>query len=440
MTAERHSLAAPSDERVAELQGELERRERELAILAAVAAHMHDAQDVPALLEAALSDILEGLGLRAGWIFLGDQREGRLHLAASRGLSAAYLDNVARHGLEPCLCLDVFATGRRMLMRNTTECPRMPSLIEGAPGPVAHACVALRLEGRSRGVLNVAAPPGEVFDDRQLRFLEAVGHQISLGVETARHRAAERRAFRELRDAQSRILQGEKMAALGTFASGLAHEVRNPLNSISLQLARLERKTRGLDPRLVGEIEALVRVIREEIERLDDLVGDFLLFARPTRPEHRPTTLDANVEEVLHLLGPEAREAGVRLERAAVGEPLPPLSLDPGRMKQVVLNLLRNAIEAMASGGAARVECGLVDGRARLAVRDTGPGLPEGVDIFQLFVTTKARGTGLGLSIAQQIVLEHGGELQAESRPGEGALFTVTLPLPAAARTREEEP
>jgi signal transduction histidine kinase len=440
MTAERDRLSTTVDERVEHLTAELERREHELAILATVAAHMHDAQEVPALLDAALGDILDGLGLRAGWIFLGDQEEGRLHLAASRGLSPAYLDAVARHGLEPCLCLDVFATGQRMVMRNTTQCPRMPSLLEGVSGPVAHACVALRLEGRSRGVLNIAARAGEAFEDRELRFLETVGHQISLGVETARHRAAERRAYRELRDAQSRILLGEKMAALGTFASGLAHEVRNPLNSISLQLARLERKTRGLVPELVGEIEALVRIIREEIERLDDLVGDFLLFARPARPDYRPTSLEAIVEEVVRLLGPEAREAGVHLERRTVGEPLPPLSLDHGRMKQVVLNLLRNAIEAMPNGGTAWVECGLVEGRARLAVRDTGPGLPDGVDIFQLFVTTKARGTGLGLSIAQQIVLEHGGELGAESRPGEGALFTVTLPLPAAARTREEEP
>ena len=98
-------------------------------------------------------------------------------------------------------------------------------------------------------------------------------------------------------------------------------------------------------------------------------------------------------------------------------------------MKQVVINLVQNAIEAMPGGGVVTVESGLVDGRATLIVKDEGPGLPEGLDVFQLFVTTKAQGTGLGLSIAQQIVLEHGGEIAASSEPGRGAVFTVNLPV-----------
>jgi signal transduction histidine kinase len=101
--------------------------------------------------------------------------------------------------------------------------------------------------------------------------------------------------------------------------------------------------------------------------------------------------------------------------------------MDAEKMRQVVINLVRNAIEAMPEGGFVTVESGLVGSRAQVVVRDTGPGLPEGLDVFQLFVTTKAKGTGLGLSIAQQIVLEHGGEIVVESRPGEGAAFTVSL-------------
>ena len=403
-------------------------RGRELSVLATVAARLHGASDVPALLHAALDDLLAGLGLRSGWIFLGDEKDGRLHLAAARGLSSLYLEQVTRRGLDPCLCQEVFETGRRMEAHNTTQCPRMPDLLEGLKVPVAHACVPLQLEGRSRGVLNVAARPGQRFDDRELLFLQTVGHQISLGIEAARHREIERRAFRELKDAQARIVQGEKMAALGTFASGLAHEVRNPLNSISLQLARLERKTQVLEPGLANEVTSLTRIIREEVERLDALVGDFLLFARPVRPSHQAVSLADLAFEVARLLAPEAQLAGVHLE-VARGEPLPALPLDAARLKQVVLNLLRNALEAIPGEGRVLVECGLVEGRARLAVHDTGPGLPSDLDIFQLFVTTKPRGTGLGLAIAQQIVLEHGGELTAVNRAGGGATFTVTLPL-----------
>jgi signal transduction histidine kinase len=107
--------------------------------------------------------------------------------------------------------------------------------------------------------------------------------------------------------------------------------------------------------------------------------------------------------------------------------------MDSEKMKQVVINLVRNAIEALPQNGVVIVETGSVEGQARLVVRDNGPGLPPGMDIFQLFVTTKPRGTGLGLSIAQQIVSEHGGDITARSEPGEGAVFTISLPLAAAA-------
>jgi signal transduction histidine kinase len=108
-------------------------------------------------------------------------------------------------------------------------------------------------------------------------------------------------------------------------------------------------------------------------------------------------------------------------------------------MKQVVINLVRNACEAMPSGGEVSVESGVVDGQVRLVVRDTGPGLPEGLDVFQLFVTTKPKGTGLGLSIVQQIVLQHGGEIAAASEAGKGAAFAIALPLPASGEHEEQK-
>ncbi len=217
------------------------------------------------------------------------------------------------------------------------------------------------------------------------------------------------------------------MAVVGTFASGLAHEVRNPLNSIALQLSVLERRVAPLPAPVAGQMKQLVGVIREEVKRLDNLVGDFLQFSRSNRVQYRPASLDAIVDEVTRLLRPEARATGVTLRRERIGEPPPDVRVDPEKMKQVVINLVQNAIEAMPDGGTVEVATGLVDGRALLVVKDTGPGLPEGLDVFQLFVTTKARGTGLGLSIAQQIVLEHGGEIVATSEPGAGAVFTVSL-------------
>ena len=586
-------------DRVGALEREVREREIELAVLADVSARLHGQEDVQAILDGTLDGLLGGLGLATGWIFLQDEKDHRLRLAAHRGLAPAYLETIRARGLGECLCGEVFASGHGGQARNTTECPRMPMIAEGLAQPVAHACVPLAFNGKSRGVFNVAAPPGRTFSAAELRFLETVGRQVCLAVEGARHLKAERlynqearalaalnkgigerldpdavleavgrtaleilridrvhillgsdphqltvahlaglphpelrvgqaldltamgeslhrralteqvrletedwasdprvnktiarrwagaaavilplvarkaplgllvltcasphrwtedqldvaealasqasvalenarlyekarRAYRELNEAQARIIQSEKMAVVGTFASGLAHEVRNPLNSIALQLSILERRVAPLPPGVAGEIKELVGVIREEVMRLDNLVGDFLQFSRSTRVQYRPTSIDALLDEVIRLLRPEARAAGVTLRRQRIGGEIPDLRVDPEKIKQVAINLVQNAIEAMPGGGVTVVESGLIGGRAVMAVKDTGPGLPEGLDVFQLFVTTKARGTGLGLSIAQQIVLEHGGEIAARSEPGRGSTLSVSLPV-----------
>jgi signal transduction histidine kinase len=278
------------------------------------------------------------------------------------------------------------------------------------------------------------------FTDDRVDVAEALASQAAVALENARLYENARRAYRELAAAQARIIQSEKLAVLGTFASGLAHEVRNPLNSITLQLSILERRVAPLETALSGQLKELLGVIREEVKRLDNLVGDFLQFSRANRLPYRPVAIDGLLDEVVRLLGPEARAAGVTLRRQSKGGELPPLRVDAERIKQVVINLLQNAIEAMPEGGSAVVESGLVDGRVKIVVRDTGPGLPEGLDVFQLFVTTKARGTGLGLAIAQQIVLEHGGEITAESVSGEGATFSVSLPTGLSQESEVERP
>jgi signal transduction histidine kinase len=426
---------------VARLAEAIATRDRWLALLTAVTVRTHASQDEREILEIALDEVLRRLGLDAAWIFLGRQEDRQLRFAASRGVSQDYLEKVALEGLSDCLCPEVFWTGHRMEARNTAQCPRMPTIVAGLAEPVAHACVPLRFEGHSRGVLNVAARPGECFSDDELRFLETLGHQICSALERAAHLKAERekseearRALDDLRATQEQLLESRKMAVLGTFASGLAHEIRNPLNSIGLQLSILERRVKRLESAVGTELLELSSVIRTEISRLDALVGDFLVFSRSHRTRHRLESLDAVVDEVTMLLEPEARQAGVRLVRVKTGVVPAAFAMDVEKVKQVVINLVRNGIEAVALGGRVTVETSREGAIARLIVSDDGPGLPAGLDVFQLFVTTKPDGTGLGLPIAQQIVTEHGGEIRAETAPGGGARFTVELPAGAGAQ------
>jgi signal transduction histidine kinase len=291
----------------------------------------------------------------------------------------------------------------------------------------------MRFRGGSRGVLNVASRSGQVFTDGELRFLETLGHQIGLAVERARRGEAERlrheeatNAYRELHAAQERIIESEKMALLGTFAAGLAHEIRNPLNSIALQLSVIERRNARLDDD--AGIRDLISVIREEVSRLDALAGDFLQFSRADRVQQGLADLDSVIEHVIRLLEPQSADCGVRLDYEKPAA-LPCLPIDAEKMKQVLINLVRNGIEAMPAGGTVMVRVERREEFVELVVEDTGPGLPRDVDIFQLFVTTKPGGTGLGLSIARQIVSQHGGAITAENAPGGGARFSILLPL-----------
>jgi signal transduction histidine kinase len=295
--------------------------------------------------------------------------------------------------------------------------------------------VPLIARERLLGLLLLSCADDRRWSEDAVDLAEALAAQASVALENARLFDEARQAYQQLREAQERSLRSEKMAVLGTFASGLAHEVRNPLNSIGLQLSILDRRIGRCEPALGKEMAELSGVIREEVKRLDGLVGDFLLFSRADRIQYH----SADLEQLSAGTSLRPRRAAADHPPPARGDPIPPARMDGEKMKQVVMNLLRNAVEAMPDGGVVTLESGLVDGRARLVVRDTGPGLPSGVDVFQLFVTTKPKGTGLGLSIVQQIVLQHGGDIvAAPSEPGQGACFTVTLPIQPASEAQTE--
>jgi len=404
---------------------------QEARALAALNKGIGESLDPEAVLTAVGRTALEVLHVDRVHILLGSD---------PRHLSVAHLAGLPHPELRKGQVLDLTAMGDSLHRRALEQQVRLETE-DWAHDERVNKEIARRWAGAAALILPLVARKATLgllvltsgaphhWTEDQVDVAEALASQASVALENARLYDKARRAYRELNEAQARIIQSEKMAVVGTFASGLAHEVRNPLNSIALQLSILERRVAPLPASVAGQIKELVGVIREEVKRLDNLVGDFLQFSRSNRVQYRPASLDALVDEVARLLRPEARAAGVTLRRQRIGDAIPDLRVDPEKMKQVAINLVQNAIEAMPGGGVVTVESGLVEGRAVMLVRDSGPGLPEGLDVFQLFVTTKARGTGLGLSIAQQIVLEHGGEIAAASEPGKGAVFTVSLPV-----------
>lgn len=219
----------------------------------------------------------------------------------------------------------------------------------------------------------------------------------------------------------------ETLAALGTLAAGLAHEIRNPLNAAQLQLMLVERSIQragdSVDPRALDS-SALVK---SELNRLAGLVGDFLAFARPS--ELRVDNADTSqlCASLARLLASDAEAASVQLTTDIEAGVV--VRVDSEKLKQVLINLLRNAIEATGEGGKVCLKCHRIGQSVYFEIEDDGPGIPEGIDIFEPFATSKEAGTGLGLPIVHRIVTDHDGSIDYRREDDTRTVFTVELPI-----------
>jgi signal transduction histidine kinase len=226
---------------------------------------------------------------------------------------------------------------------------------------------------------------------------------------------------RELRAQGEALLRSERLAAIGRIAAQITHEIRNPLSSISLNAEELGE--RAPDAREL--CDAIVR----EVDRLTGITEEYLRFARLPKPQLQRADVNETVRDLLDFVRPELEAGGVQVT-ASLSPGVPRVLADVAQLRQLLLNLLRNAREAMPSGGSLHVATRSDEGLVSLEIQDTGQGIsPERMErIFDPFFTTKARGTGLGLAMAQEIAQEHGGQLLCESVVGDGAVFTLRLP------------
>lgn len=286
-----------------------------------------------------------------------------------------------------------------------------------------------------------------------------------LNQELREHQARLERAYRELQAAQARLVQSERLAAIGQMSAKVSHEVRNPLSSISLNAELLEDELHALPGERRAEAANLVAAIRSQVDVLSAVTEEYLRFARLPKPKLEAGAVAPVIEDLAEFVREELRARRVDLV-VDVADELPAARLDPGQIRQALLNLIRNATEAMPDGGTVtiraqrwdqraegreqkaesrrqRAEDGMQERKAGLPpadcllpsvlieVRDTGMGvLPENLDrIFEPFFTSKEGGTGLGLAIARQIAADHGGSLTCESTPGVSTTFRLTLPI-----------
>jgi signal transduction histidine kinase len=232
-----------------------------------------------------------------------------------------------------------------------------------------------------------------------------------------------------LEKSRENLLQTEKMATVGKLAAGMAHSIRNPFTSIQMRLFSLSRSL-NLDSDQQEDFE----VISQEIRHIDTIVQNFLEFTRPPRLTMQRVSPSVVVDNAIQLLEHRLKSYDVSVEIIR-DQVLPEVSADPEQLKEVLVNLIINACEAMGNGGTIVIDeqvSGLENGqRAHIRLSDSGPGISESraEKIFQPFFTTKEDGTGLGLSIASNILNEHGGSITLQNPQTGGATFVISLPI-----------
>jgi signal transduction histidine kinase len=302
-----------------------------------------------------------------------------------------------------------------------------------------HSLVAIPLFAKEKPLGVITADhvePGKMITNEILESMTTFAQQAGLAIHNA-FMYQELKTFSQqmeekiqkttidLRMAEAQLVRSEKLAALGQLAAGIAHEIRNPLTSINILIHSLRENLR---PENIHRED--LKVIEEEIHRINDIVDQFLRFAKPASPLLEKTEVLPILEEILQLLKPQIEAEQIFVQKDF--QSLPPITIDKKQIKQVILNLLLNAVQAMPQGGQLRLRSQLSEDHQwiQLSIQDSGMGIPpENMNkLFDPFFSTREGGIGLGLPIAHRIIDQHRGKIEVESRPGKGTLFTLWLP------------
>jgi len=368
-------------------------------------------------------------------------------LGKIRNLLWSDIENL-RIPLSEASCLVARAVKEKRPVRTESGCGASADAGDAAPRggfcgghPASFAAVPLVIKGEARGVIYV----DNLFQERaiteeDIQVLTMFASNACLAMENASLYESLQGALDTVRTTQDRLVQSEKLMALGELSAKIAHEIKNPLTAIGGFARRIASpKPGGGTP----PVERYARIILKEVERLERIVDETLYFSREAVPVFRPVNLNVEIRDVLSMFREELEEARISAV-IDLSPDLPVISADPDQIRQVVWNLLSNAIQAVGGSGILTVATHPADPAEGtgvvLEVSDTGGGIPSEVvhNIFNPFFTTKAKGTGLGLPIVHAIVEKHGGAIHLDNREGVGVAFSIFFPLlPKGAGTGE---
>ncbi len=399
-----------------------------LKLLQSVSQSITSSLDLNEVLRRIVEGAVRLLGARLGSLFLLDESKQQLHLSMSHGQSDRY-NRRTEIPLQGSFLGQVILQGAPATTEDVQSeaCYQQKDLAR-QEGLHALLAVPLTLGGEAIGVLAVYFHDVRPIAPSEIDLLGALADQSATAVQNAR-------LYERVVRMEEQLHQLDKLSVVGEVAAGLAHEIRNPLAVINMLITSLETDLPETDARRRD-----IRVIQENVEHIHGLVEELLDLARARPSVPQPIALEPVIESALSLLGPKLSRQQIKVQRR-FDKTVPCVRADPGRMQQVLLNLLKNAVEAIGSRGEVTItlDAGPEEGQVALSVHDTGPGIPSEVyqHLFDPFITTKERGVGLGLSIVKRIAEEHEGSVSVRTSSQEGTTFTLLLPT--AARTNPGE-
>ncbi|HFD40666.1 MAG TPA: GAF domain-containing protein [Anaerolineae bacterium] len=403
----------------------LARRAAQLALLNDIGQQISAELDLDSLLQRTTQLVQERFGYHHVALFLLDRKGAELVMRSLAGDFDRVPPQARRIPVEQGMVGWVARHGRPLLANDVSAEPHYVNLYPKRQPTRSELTVPIRTGDDVLGVLDVQSPHLDAFDDNDVTALEALSSQIAVAIENARLFAETQTAFRQLQEAQAQLVQSARLASIGELAAGVAHEINNPLTSV-LGFAELAARKLPPDDPLQRELNIIIT----EAKRTRDIVRHLLEFSRQTKPLVEKTDLNLVLQQTLALIRSYIESSGIEIEERYAPN-LSPIPLDVGQMKQVFLNLLTNAVQAMPHGGTLRIITARRKDHAVISIADTGEGIaPENLDrIFDPFFTTRPSGTGLGLSVSLGIVQQHGGHIEVTSQAGQGSTFTIWLPV-----------
>lgn len=412
-----------------------QRQARDLTLLYQASRTITASLEMSEVLESLLAEITVLLEATTAFVLLYDEERRHLRCVAVTGIDSSLLD-------ENAVWPDQSVAGwiaehkETILIEDAQQDKRASKKIGQIIGYEPRALLAAPLIFRERllGVIEVISRRPAVFQPHHLQLLESLSGSAAVAVENARLFAAERTLKEHLQQSQARLIQAEKMGALGRLTASIAHEVNNPLQSVQGYLTLVQEE---LPPTTSQSVFRYLDIVESEIERIAELVKQMREFYRPSQQETVETDVHAVLEGTLTLLNKKLLNQGVVVEKRW-GETLPAVLANPNHLRQVFLNLLLNGIEAMTDGGRLYIETSRAEINAgperrpavKITFTDTGGGIPPEMmeHLFEPFVSTKKSGSGLGLPISFTIIEAHGGQLEVQNEAGQGTTVSALLP------------